>query len=697
MSGVYSGSYNSALTLSAAITNVTISGTVNAAVTTAETSNLGFTLSTAVYGPAAAAFTVENTGLLTSAEASVYDFGIILAAPGTVQNTGTILDSSGIGIFGTTGYATNSGLIFTSFNSTIVNPEPGIYLTGAGTALNSGTIIASSDGIYMGKAGGTLAGFVSNAATGTITGNFGVYLSTPGTVLNAGTIFDGFDGVYVNGEGGYIQNTGAIIGTGSAIDGMFLAGSDLVVNGASNATNAIISGSGGFGIDMTTPFGGAIASIGTVVNYGTIRGGGNPGVGLAAGTFINGTAIDTLALVTGIVDQGANALVNNFGTINGNGQLGPALEFFNSGIVLNGATNDTAALIESNASTNIQLGQNDTLTNYGTITGGVFNGIYTQSGVLSNAATGVIIGGKIGAQVAGYGAETVTNAGLILGTIGLKAVAQYSYNDIFSNSGTIASILGNVGTAVAFAKGNDLLIDIPGSVFIGTVSGGAGKNTLELAPGTGSITGIGAQFIQFGTINFDTGGTWTTEGHAAGLGTGQTINGFAAGDTIILNGPIETSYNYVNNAGLELTIGSSIVTIGITGPFDTADFAITTSPDNTTISLSPPCFAEGTRILTETDETKVEDLNNGDRLILANGETCPITWIGKRRLNLTGHPRPESVQPIRIAAGALADGLPARDLILSPDHALYLEGHLIPAKSLLNGYSIAQLNRPSIT
>jgi hypothetical protein len=44
MSGVYSGNYNSAITLSAAITNVTISGTVNAAVTTAETSNLGLAL-----------------------------------------------------------------------------------------------------------------------------------------------------------------------------------------------------------------------------------------------------------------------------------------------------------------------------------------------------------------------------------------------------------------------------------------------------------------------------------------------------------------------------------------------------------------------------------------------------------------------------------------------------------------------------
>jgi hypothetical protein len=56
------------------------------------------------------------------------------------------------------------------------------------------------------------------------------------------------------------------------------------------------------------------------------------------------------------------------------------------------------------------------------------------------------------------------------------------FNDILSNSGTIAILLGNTGTAVAFANGNDLLVDDPGAVFIGTVFGGARENMLELAP-----------------------------------------------------------------------------------------------------------------------------------------------------------------------------------------------------------------------
>jgi len=110
-----------------------------------------------------------------------------------------------------------------------------------------------------------------------------------------------------------------------------------------------------------------------------------------------------------------------------------------------------------------------------------------------------------------------------------------------------------------------------------------------------------------------------------------------------------------------------------------------------------PCFAAGTRIATPAGDAAVQSLSAGDKVRLATGGTARIQWIGRRRINIAAHPRPDAVQPVRIAAGALAEGIPARDLIVSPDHALYLDGLLIPAKALINGATVTQLNRKTVT
>ena len=68
----------------------------------------------------------------------------------------------------------------------------------------------------------------------------------------------------------------------------------------------------------------------------------------------------------------------------------------------------------------------------------------------------------------------------------------------------------------------------------------------------------------------------------------------------------------------------------------------------------------------------------------------PVKWVGHRRLNLTAHPRPDLAAPVRIRRGAFGQDLPHRDLVLSPDHCVFVDGRLIPAKLLINDMTIVQ-------
>jgi len=97
--------------------------------------------------------------------------------------------------------------------------------------------------------------------------------------------------------------------------------------------------------------------------------------------------------------------------------------------------------------------------------------------------------------------------------------------------------------------------------------------------------------------------------------------------------------------------------------------------------------------MTARGEVAVEELEVGDLIVTAHGKgpvLQPVVWIGKRRVNLARHPQPELVEPILIRAGALGEGVPFRDLRVSPEHAMFVDGRLVPARLLVNGTSIVR-------
>jgi O-antigen biosynthesis protein len=103
------------------------------------------------------------------------------------------------------------------------------------------------------------------------------------------------------------------------------------------------------------------------------------------------------------------------------------------------------------------------------------------------------------------------------------------------------------------------------------------------------------------------------------------------------------------------------------------------------------CYRRGVRIMTDKGEAPIEELTIGDELVTFSGAIKPIRWIGSRAYDGRFIAGNRAVLPICVTAGALSDGVPARDLWVSPEHALYIDGALVPARLIVNDLTIAQI------
>ena len=83
-----------------------------------------------------------------------------------------------------------------------------------------------------------------------------------------------------------------------------------------------------------------------------------------------------------------------------------------------------------------------------------------------------------------------------------------------------------------------------------------------------------------------------------------------------------------------------------------------------------PCFVAGTRIATQLGEERVEDLQPGHNLPLWGGGMGRVRLVLQRTLNRHDLQNYPHLRPVRITAGALGQGLPKRDLCVSPQHRM---------------------------
>jgi hypothetical protein len=671
------------------MSGTTFSGTITVGVTLAPSDNPAYVMQGAfitgpdgIYGAAATNWTIDNHGTLIGTDATGIYFGqggtvtneavgtiagvatgvLITGDRGTIRNAGTIAEAA---VGGAAISLANGGLVDNNAATASIDAgSTGVYITGqSGTVLNQGSIIGALFPIYLKS-----VGVVSNAATGLIEGAYGIKGYSANTAItNLGTI-----------------KATATLGSGF---GVYLRHGGAVVNGSSGSGSALIQS-----------------------YYGVTFRSDTPGSQYASS-------------------------VTNFGTVLATGADGVANDLDNGGTVVNGASNATGAFLEGGR-WGVHGGLVTTITNFGTIasTGsiGTDAGVYvqTQAGIVSNLGPAALIEGN-------YGVDLAASGTLI-------------------NAGTIASTQSASGVAVQLGAGG-LLVVKPGAVFIGTVASNA--STMELAGTAAStLSGLGSYFTGFDTITVDPGAAWTITGYNVVAGgatisvgtkadlavTGSLVGGAGfvlthatldlanavdpgasftlAGTADLLSFGSAGGYSFDNpitgfNSQDQITLpnlafaadstpvvnGTSLtVDLQAGGSFTFSDFNFQPgSPQTVDVGTdfikAPTCFVAGTRVSTERGQVRVEAIRLHDRIhVLVGNGSQPVIWIGRRAIDCARHPQPQLVWPVRITPGAFGIARPSRDLWLSPNHAIFVDGVLIPVKFLINGTSIAQVAVPNV-
>lgn len=132
--------------------------------------------------------------------------------------------------------------------------------------------------------------------------------------------------------------------------------------------------------------------------------------------------------------------------------------------------------------------------------------------------------------------------------------------------------------------------------------------------------------------------------------------------------------------------GTQNSSAGVGSPF-------TAAPAVTNVPII--CFLRGTMIATPAGQVAVETLSRGDLVMTADGRAVPVLWLGQQSVS-TVFGMNETTSPVRIAAGALGQGLPLRDLRVTAGHALLLDGVLVNAGALVNGTTITRIGRAEL-
>ncbi|WP_173577336.1 Hint domain-containing protein [Acetobacter fallax] len=637
---------------------------------------------------------------------------------GTVVTSGVIISSGGVILSGIAGTA--SGLVLDGTNGDAIVQQGGeaddTIISGASTlfiedgSLTSGSIVSGSEVVDVGGTaqasqieGGlqTVSGTALDAVVGqsgqqaidTTGAATGTTVQSGGTVLDSGTLSDADEqtgGVVMVLSGasasGNVIGDGAIevVSAGGTATGEELdEGGTLIVMPGANVTDTTLAGglvvsSGEVFYDDTTPVSATTAPI--------------DGAVLSAG--ISAIVLSGGATITTLIEDGATLSVLGGGlaadtTVSGDLNLasgaGAAATLLLSGgteTLASGAT-DSATILNSGSFQDVRQGG---VTVSAQVWSGASQSVY---GVAENTA---VIGGE--QYVYGTADETI----LLAGAVQYIAPGSTSATLSSANSGLTATGGGGAGSP-GYAERVD--IESGASQFVG----GAASTVIVEAGGVQTIGSVGLVRgdLIAGTATVSSGGTLDGAIIASG-GTLVLSSGAAAEDVLLRSGStidlVDMDYTSATalqlSGGFELTISAAgqTMTIDLDGTYDAASFALSGDTGSGTllsvVQDGTPCYCRGTLITTEHGEIPVEQLSIGDHVITAENGPRPIRWIGRRSYSGQFARGNRDILPVVFRKGSLGNNLPTTDLSVSPLHAMFLDGVLVPAVTLVNGTSIVQ-------
>jgi hypothetical protein len=452
---------------------------------------------------------------------------------------------------------------------------------------------------------------------------------------------------------------------------------------------------------------------------------------------------DNLGAITGVYNY--TVTVNSGGNVAGSLAIS-ALTGSRAGLVIaNGGslsiggatTNNVTAndfLVSNNGLLNVAGGQVSVAgtlnVNNGTVTDGI--GAVTAGSYAQNAGL-IVVGGGGGATF------TLTGAGFAQtgGAVSIQAqgaLATTTLSDtastfaIVSATGTVQATTASFSDAVltdagSFTAASSLvLVDSQASIASGgstSVGSLTLRNLVVGATATLAVAGTLTDAGAFSNGGSNAGGTLivqntgvasiggTTDSESIVFGGAGTLKFTSSNSTLLTSQLISTisSFNLaggtIDFTGLAYASGDSYSYASGNGQLNVLDpnsnvlaSLLLNAPDNYTtfrvfqdsatgIDVVAACYCAGTLITTERGEIPVESLASGDLVVTASGRLVPVRWMGWRRVDFRRHPEPAHVKPIRIAAGAFGGALPRRDLWVSPEHAVFIDGVLVPARHLV--------------